>query len=90
MSEETPDPTAEQKVFTGISAAHREIIVAMLQDGDRDMRFPVLTIGMPCGKKYIFECREEVPEQTLMCGCGDPKHIVIKYFIEDDNDTSSP
>ena len=85
MSEEIRDPDA----FRGIGAPCREILVAMLQDGDRDLRFPVLKIGMPCGNEYIFECREDMPEKTLMCGCGNPKHIVIKYFIEDDNDTST-
>jgi len=70
--------------FVGIHAVHRNILVDMLLDGDRDLKCPVLKIGMPCGKEYIFEKREEVPLKTLMCGCGNPKHVVVKYSMEDD------
>jgi hypothetical protein len=89
MSEETTDATEEEKAFVGIQAPIRSVLVAMLQDGDRDMRYPVLTIGMPCGAEYIFEDREEVPEKTLMCSCGNPKHIVIQYFHEAIDDSST-
>lgn len=91
MSDWIPDDELEpdRDAFTGISVFCREILVAMLQDGDRDLRFPVLKIGMPCGNEYIFECREDMPEKTLVCKCGDPKHIVIEYLKEDENDTST-
>lgn len=91
MEDNTTDDTevefiegSDEGVFVGIHAVHRSILVDMLLDGGRDPRFPSLRIGMPCGREYIFERREEVPLKTLKCGCGDPKHIVIKYSMEDE------
>ena len=85
--EHIEEPEDDTDKFVGIHAPHRTVLVAMLQDGDRDMSVSVLTIGMPCGKEYVFENRSDVPEKTLMCGCGDLKHVVIKYAVEDSNGT---
>ena len=80
---ETQPTEKESDKFVGIFAPRRAILVDMLQDGDRDMSVPVLTIGMPCGNTYIFECREEMPQKTLNCECGNPEHVVIQYAVEE-------
>ena len=91
MGGKTTDYMEESKEdadkFVGIKAPYRSVLVGMLQDGDRDVRYPVLSIGMPCGREYFFGDREEVPERTLMCGCGDPNHIVIQYSVEGSDGT---
>lgn len=87
MDEETTDAIEEEKAFVGIQAPYRSVLIGMLQDGDRDIRYPVLTIEMPCGAAYVFEDREDVPAETLVCSCGDTKHIVIGYTVEGVNGT---
>jgi len=40
---------------------------------------PLLEVAMPCGKAVVFQTADDLPQDTLMCPCGNPKHYIIKY-----------
>lgn len=39
----------------------------------------MLGIVMPCGNRYLFRRAIDVPQETMLCGCGSPAHRVIEY-----------
>ena len=71
--------SSDRDFFFGIRVYCKQILYDFLLDGNRDCSRPILTIQMPCGYGYSFENREDLPEETLMCFCKNPKHVVIKY-----------
>jgi len=36
-------------------------------------------IVMPCGYRYIFHGRDDLPETSMPCGCGRDGHWVVLY-----------
>lgn len=46
-------------------------------DDSRDI--PYLTIEAPCGNVCIFVTLDDIPDESVPCPCGNPKHWMIKY-----------
>lgn len=60
---------------------------------------PFLTIKMPCGEGGIFDTFENIPNESIPCPCGDPKHWLVniqelkeeavkckcQYYLRDEN-----
>ena len=40
-----------------------------------------IEVTMPCGSVTTWKAREEVPDTTLMCPCGDPMHKVLEVDL---------
>jgi len=41
-----------------------------------------LEVIMPCGEVILFMSRDDSPEETLMCPCGDDNHVVVDIGVE--------
>lgn len=41
--------------------------------------YPLEIVIEPCGNKHTFNTREDIPNESIPCACGDPKHWIIKY-----------
>jgi hypothetical protein len=39
----------------------------------------ILFIKMPCGKSISFKKYEDIPDESMPCTCGNPKHYFIRY-----------
>lgn len=44
-----------------------------------DSNVPAMRIKMPCGEEIIFNKFLDIPEHTVMCPCGNPKHTAWEY-----------
>lgn len=40
---------------------------------------PLLVIEMPCGEKAVYNKKEDLPDGTAPCSCGDPSHYFVKF-----------
>lgn len=39
----------------------------------------MLGVVMPCGSRYLFRRAIDIPNETLVCNCGHPGHLVVLY-----------
>jgi hypothetical protein len=47
-------------------------------------RKPMLSVTMPCGERVTYQYAADLPEETVMCPCGDPTHYSISLeWVED-------
>jgi hypothetical protein len=44
-----------------------------------DSTGPAMRIKMPCGEEVVFQKFSDIPEHTVLCPCGNPKHIAWEY-----------
>ena len=57
----------------------------MLKNGLTDKQVakkPFLTIKMPCGCWSVYETFEDIPNESVPCSCGNPKHWFVKIKEE--------
>lgn len=39
----------------------------------------LLGIVMPCGHRYMFHRWEDIPQESMLCVCGNRDHLVLSY-----------
>ncbi len=42
-------------------------------------REPFMTVQLLCGKIVIYKTFNDIPNHSMRCPCGDPKHWIVKY-----------
>lgn len=38
-----------------------------------------MAVYTPCGSTVIYKNRDDIPDHSVPCPCGNPKHWIIKY-----------
>ena len=55
--------------------------IKSIADNDRIPKVDdiALSIQMPCGSEISFKDCNDIPNESLPCACGDPKHWFLAY-----------
>jgi hypothetical protein len=72
-----------KKVIIGWQAPDRKT----LQVGTLSIKRPFLRVVLPCGNLREYLTKEDIPERSLQCNCGevDYEHWFIRYTEKEEN-----
>jgi hypothetical protein len=68
----------------GALDAIKEVEMRLKKEGLNLKNANILFIKMPCGKSISFKKYEDIPDESMPCTCGNPKHYFIRYVKTED------
>lgn len=61
------------------SITPRDLLLSSIIHGGLDKDKPLLRIELPCGEVVSYQTKDDLPDGTVICPCGNPGHYMVDF-----------